>query len=154
FPAQLPLVLDLVGTRFDLVQRRKRYFEMRRLDSLQKALGDRGIDRIAPHRLTGWGGVVGMRLVALVERRDIVMQVTDRHPAPAPAAQHEALQHRGSFTHGATAVFRTPGPVIVQLLLVVPELLPCDVAGMRVTQDDRPVLTLDLPRAPFDAWRF
>src|SRR5262249_21752629 len=73
FPAQWPLGLDLAGARFALVQRRGRPFEVSRVDGLPTALDDSRTARIAPQRLAGRGGVLGRRVVALVERRDAVL---------------------------------------------------------------------------------
>jgi len=44
--------------------------------------------------------------------------------------------------------------IVIELVLVAQELLPCNVAGVSILQNDGPIITLDLARAAFDAGSF
>src|SRR5262249_48601055 len=142
------------GARCDLVQRCQRHLRGRRLHGLQKAWCHGGLDRIAAPRLPGPGRVWGVRLVALIEWRKAVGHIADRQAAATAPAPHDALPEGGSFARSPTAIFRAPRSGLVKLLLVVPELLPRDGAGMGVEQDDRSLVTRDLTRAACDPRRF
>ena len=90
-----------------------------------------------------------MDLGAVVAGTGAIREVADGHAAPAPPAQDDPLEQGGALAHGPTSVLRAEGAIIVQPLLVAEELLPGDVAGVGVAQDDRPGLRRDLAGAPF-----
>src|SRR5205814_4541194 len=73
-------------------------------------------------------------------------------PSPThPLSLHDALPI--SFADGAAPLLRADGAVIVQALLDPEELLPGDVAGMGIAQDDRPRLRRDSAGAALHARR-
>src|SRR5215813_1143356 len=51
-------------------------------------------------------------------------------------------------------LFRTPGTIIIKLLLMELKLFPTDIAGMGIEQHNRPLIGLDLPCPSFDSWGF
>src|SRR6266700_436811 len=88
-----------------------------------------------------------MDLGAVVAGASASREVADGHAAPAPPAEDDALEQSSALTDRPTPVLRAEGAVIVQALLGAEELLPGDVAGMGVAQDDRPRLRRNLAGA-------
>src|SRR6266700_2269601 len=94
-----------------------------------------------------------MDLGAVVARAGAIREVANGHATSAPTAQDDALEQGGALAHGPTSLLGAEGAIIVQPLLDAEELLPGDVAGMGVAQDDRPRLWRDLAGATLQARR-
>src|SRR5258708_34483732 len=91
-----------------------------------------------------------MKLIAFVQGNLAVVHVADRHPPPTPPAQDEALQQCRPFSNRPSSVLMSECAIINEALLVPLELLPGDVGGMVVMEDERPILDDDATRPPFD----
>lgn len=78
---------------------------------------------------------------AVVSRCRVAAAVVYRQAPTAVSAYREALQQRGAFSHGTTALVRSRTDVLRQALLVRLEGVPIDVSGMMVTNKNRPLLT-------------
>src|SRR5437588_701508 len=150
----VPLVLDLFGTSFHLIERCKSHLQMGRLNGLQKTGDDRLVNPVPPHGLAGACGQLRMELVAFIHQHRAIALIANAHASATGAAQDDPLQERRSLPHGSSVLFCSPGPVVIELPLVVQKLVPGDVAGMGIQQDDGPVLLLDPTRSPFDPWLF
>ncbi len=82
------------------------------------------------------------------------MQIANRHAPPTATADHDALQQGGSLADGPTTVFGVGGTIIIEPLLIAEELVPGDVGGVDVMQDDGPVFALDLVGTALEAGCF
>jgi hypothetical protein len=118
----LPLLIDLFGAGFHLIQSREGHFQMGGLDSFQKALGDRLIDAISSHSLAGSCGELRMELVTFVHQQGAIALIANAHASATRATQDNALQERRPFSNGSSVLFCSPGPVIVELTLIVQKL--------------------------------
>src|SRR3954466_629603 len=78
------------------------------------------------------------------------MHVADRHPPPAPPAQDEALQQGRPFPGRPASLLMIECAIVEEASLVPLELLPGDVGGMVVVDDERPILGDDAARPPLD----
>src|SRR6266567_1777496 len=148
------LLIDLFGTRFQLGQGRERNFQPSRLDGFQKTLCDCLIDALPAHGLTGFHRQLGMSLAALVNQQRAVSLIAYRHPAPAGATEHDALQERGTFTHRSPMSGCRGILIVDQLLLMATKLFPGDVAWVPVQQDNGPVFLLHAACSSLDARLF
>ena len=150
----LPLVIDLPGTGFHLVQSREGHFQVGRLNSLQKA-GNHGlIDAISPHGLAGSRGELRMELVTFVHQQGAIALIPNAHASATRATQDDPLQERWSLSNRASVLLSTPGAIVIELPLIAQEVFPGDVARMRIQEHDRPVLLFDSAGSPFDAGFF
>src|SRR6266516_772169 len=95
-----------------------------------------------------------MHLNAVVARGRAIFEIAYAHPPTTRSTEHNPLQQGGALAHSPAALLRTKGSVVIELLLVDEKLLPGDIAGMGVVDDDRPVGAGARARPPFDAWRF
>src|SRR5262249_28914840 len=136
---QVPLAFDLTSLVLDLLQRGQRHFELSRLQGLQEYLGHGRIEAIAADGLTGRSALLLMHLVAPVAGCAAVAGLAHIHPSATVTAPDEALQQGVAVAHDTPAVLASEGAVIVQTLLVAQELLPTEVAGVRVVPHNGPV---------------
>src|SRR6266702_6006506 len=143
FNLALPLLIDLLGTRFDQVQRRESHFQVGRLDGFQKGMHDSLIDAISPHRLAGFRAQLRMSLIALVDQQRSLPLRANTHPSATGATQDDPLHERWPFANRASMLFRPPGTVIVELSLIAQELFPGDVAWMRIQPHNGPIFLFD-----------
>ena len=105
---------------------------------------------VAAERLASLLSEILMKLIAFVQGNLAVVHVTDRHPPPTPPAQDEALQQRRPFADRPALLLMIACAIVKEPLLVPLELLPGDVAGMVVVEDERPLLGDDAARPSFD----
>ena len=112
------------------------------------------INPISSQRLAGFAGKLPVGLVTFVHQQRAIALVADTHPSATGATQNNPLQERWPLSNGPTMVFRTPGPVIIELSLVAQELVPGHVARMLIQQDNRPLLLFDPARSPLDTGFF
>lgn len=95
----------------------------------------------------GYGLALGVRALDAVALADVVWNLpapagvlADRHALAAHAAQGKTLQQRRPLAGWTAATVRAVGQrVVAQMRLIGLEAIPCDVAGMRVRQQDRPL---------------
>ncbi len=135
FQAALPLLFHLALPRFDLVQRRQRHRQLRRLHGGQQQLRHGGIDGRATKILTGAFAVLDVATV--VARALAIALVADGHGAPAATAQHDPLQQGAPFPRRAAMGGARQVAVIFEPGLVALILLPGDIAGVGVLDQDR-----------------
>src|SRR5205814_651327 len=102
------------------------------------------------HGLTGPLGQLSVGLPALVAGDSAISQVADVHATSACSTQHNPLEQRCAFTYNPASLLWPPRTIVIEDLLIVPKLLPGDVAGMSILQDNRPVFTLHLTCPSFD----
>src|SRR6266700_1652972 len=150
----VPLVLDVFGTSFHLIERRKSHRKLGRLNGLQKTGDDRLVNPVPPHGLAGARGQLRMELVAFIHQHRAIALIANAHASATGATQDDPLQERRPLPHGSSVLFCTPGPVVIQLPLVVQKLFPGNVAWMGIQQDNRPVFLREATRSPFDPWLF
>ena len=91
-----------------------------------------------------------MKLIAFVQGNLAVVHVADRHAPPTPPAQDEALQQRRPFSERPASLLMVDRAIVEEPPLIPLELLPGDVAGMVVVEDERPILGDDATRPPLD----
>src|SRR5260370_18819599 len=77
-------------------------------------------------------------------------------PMRRQQAPHKMIPCKSArpLPHGSSALFCTPGPVVIQLPLVVQKLFPSNGDRMGIQQDNRPVFLREATRSPFDPWFF
>jgi hypothetical protein len=150
----LPLVINLFGAGFHLVQSREGHFQMGGLDGFQKALGHRLVDAISSHGLAGSCSELRMELVTFVHQQGAIALIANAHASSTRATQDNALQERRPFSNRSSVLFCPPSAVIVELTLIAQKLFPGDVRWMRIPQHNRPVFLFDPVGSPFDAWLF
>src|SRR6266699_1930235 len=150
----LPLVIDLPGSGFHLVQCREGHFQMCRLDGLQNAGDHRLINAVSPHGLAGACGQLRMELMTFIHQHRAIALIANAHASATGAAQDDPLQERRSLAYRSSVLFCSPGPVVIELPLVVQKLLPGDVAGMGIQQDNGPIFLRETTRSHFDPWLF
>src|SRR6266704_348847 len=150
----VPLVLDVFGTSFHLIERRKSHRKLGRLNGLQKTGDDRLVNPVPPHGLAGARGQLRMELVAFIHQHRAIALIANAHASATGATQDDPLQERRPLPHGSSVLFCPPGPVVIQLPLVVQKLFPGNVARMGIQQDNRPVFLREATRSPFDPWLF
>ena len=127
---------------------------MGRLDRLQKAVNYSLINPISSQRLAGFAGQLPVGLVTFVHQQRAIAKVSDTHPSATGATHNNPLQERWPLSNGPTMVFRTPGPVIIELSLVAQELVPGNVARMLIQQHNRPLLLWETTCSPLDTGFF
>ena len=120
------------------------------LHGFQEDAGHRRIDAVAAERLASLLSELLMKLIAFVQGNLAVVHVTDRHAPPTPSAQDEALQQRRPSSERPASLLMIECAIVKEPLLIPLELLPGDVAGMVVVEDERPILDDDATRPPFD----
>jgi len=81
-----------------------------------------------------------MERIAIIPGDRAVLQVAHAHAPSALATQDQALQERCALAHRPRAVFRAKGAIVVQVLLVAEELIPCDIGRMLLMEHNGPVL--------------
>src|SRR5262249_32463696 len=114
---------------------------------LQEGACDRRVDPGAARRPAGLAPVMGVDRVALREGDRPAIGVADGHPAAAPPAPDGPLEQGGALARRTAAVLGPRRPVLVELLLIPPGLLPGDVPGAVPGDEERPVLGPD-PAGP------
>src|SRR5258708_2408573 len=154
FNLTLPLVIDLLGTSFHLVEGREGYFQVGGLNGLQKAGNHSLIDPISPHGLAGSRGELRVELVTFVHQQGTIALIPNTHAPTTGATQDNPLQERRSFSNCSSVLFCPPGAVVIELPLIPQKLVPGDVARMGIQQDDGPVFLWETTRSPFDPWLF
>jgi hypothetical protein len=143
-PAEL---VGFIGAGFEFGLDGQRDLERERGDGLQQQLFDRLIDGVAWKLLADRSGaldvVVGAAIVG--HERVAALVIADGHASSAASADHESLQQRWAFAGGSGgAVGAVRIGVCCQQLLVVLELFPGQIAGVRVVDQAGPLLAWEL----------
>src|SRR6266568_1712042 len=94
FNLTLPLVIDLFGTGFHLVQSRESHFQVGGLEGLQKAGDHSLINAIATHGLAGSRGQLRVELVTFVHQQGAIALIPNTHAPATGATQENPLQER------------------------------------------------------------
>src|SRR6266571_6196365 len=110
----LPLVIDLPGSAFHLVQSREGHFQMGRLDGFQKAGDHRLINAVSPHGLAGACGQLRMELMTFIHQHRAIALIANAHASATGAAQDDPLQERRSLAYRSSVLFCSPGPVVIE----------------------------------------
>src|SRR5439155_9461303 len=95
----------LFGTGFHLIERRKSYFQMGRLNGLQKTGNHSLIDAISPHGLAGSRGELRMELVTFVHQQRAIALIANAHAPATGATQDNPLQKRWSLSNRSSVLF-------------------------------------------------
>ena len=135
--------VGFVGAGLELGFDGQRDLERERGDGREQQVGDGGVDTAAGHGQTATDASFdGFGDALVVGHLDAAAGVVPHgHAAPAAAADHEALQQRGSLTRRSPfAVAAVRGGVGGQRLLVGLELFEIEVAGVRVGDQRGPLV--------------
>ena len=145
FDVLLTKCIGLLDTSGDLLLDGEGHLDRRRCHGFEQQRTDGGIDLAAANRLTHFAcmthGLLRTRIVGH-EFAPAAALVARAHPFATARAQNVALQERRAFTgQRATASRAARGEVFLQGELIALELLPGDVAGVSIGDQDFPVLT-------------
>src|SRR6266704_273468 len=77
FQSQVPLSIDLLGTRLQVIERGERNIQLRWLNRFQETGGNDLVDAVAAHCLTGLLGQLSVGLSALVAGSRPISQIAD-----------------------------------------------------------------------------
>ena len=147
--------VELGGPGPQLLEHLDRDVDRRGGDGIEHKVADRTVYRRARQALALWLRAFNPPALTAIERFRMTVRhdVADRHAAAAPAADDEPLQQGHALARCAAPICAVALGAGAQRLLVRFELRPGDVAGVRVRQEDFPLIAgkPPIPRLPGEA---